>query len=159
MPHLTTYSFCFDNNSYSNVLRDRLKSLHPHLHSVFLTHTNKYSCITITGTTSDVFAAKSDLIRLQPIEVRVVYCQKVSFLTKLFQISLSIDSLYPGFAYRDIARSRLHEQLKLIAIQQDIQIVVDYNQIAIKLIGPIDKVEPARIEVLLFFDHQVIKKV
>jgi hypothetical protein len=74
MPHLTTYSFCFDNHSstYSSVLRDRLKSLHPHLHSVFLTHTKQYSCITITGTTSNVFSAKSDLIKLQPIEVSLL---------------------------------------------------------------------------------------
>ena len=49
--------------------------------------------------------------------------------------------------------------MKLIAIQNNIQIVVDYNQIVIRLIGSIDKVELARIDVLLFFDHLVMYRV
>ena len=49
--------------------------------------------------------------------------------------------------------------MKLIAIQNNIQIVVDYNQIVIRLIGSIDKIELARIDVLLFFDHLVMYRV
>ncbi|KAL9552658.1 hypothetical protein MBANPS3_003663 [Mucor bainieri] len=122
------------------MLRDQLKSFHPNLHSVYLDHSNSHhhhnSCITMSGSHSDIQAAKSDLIRLQAIE-----------------ITLSIHSLYPGLAYRNVARNNLHEQLKLIAIQHNIQIVADYNQIVIRLIGPVDRVELARIDVLLFFDH------
>jgi len=69
MPHLTTYSFCLDDNTHSTILRDQLKSFHPNLHSVYLNHSNQNSCITISGTHSDIQAAKSDLIKLQAIEV------------------------------------------------------------------------------------------
>lgn len=74
MPHLTTFSFCLENNTYSTILRDRIKSLHPHLHSVYLNHNSKYSCITISGTNNDILTAKSDLIKLQAIEVRYLLC-------------------------------------------------------------------------------------
>ncbi|KAI8364073.1 hypothetical protein BD560DRAFT_175117 [Blakeslea trispora] len=142
MPHLTTYSFSFDNSKQvsflSSVLCDRLKTHFPQLQSVFLSQSSKFTCITISGTTNDVTSAKQDLLKLQPIEV-----------------ALSIHSLHPGICYRSLAREKLHDQLKLIAIKHDIQIVVDYNQLMLKMIGPVDKVEMARIDVLLFFDHLV----
>jgi hypothetical protein len=75
MPHLTTYSFCFDNINHDNtpptILRDRLKSLYPHLTSIFLTHSRKYSCLTISGTATDILNARADVLKLQPIEVMI----------------------------------------------------------------------------------------
>lgn len=68
---------------------------------------------------------------------------------------MPIHSLYPGLAYRKLARTELHKQLELIANKREIQIVVDYNLIVIRLIGPVNKVESARIDVLLFFDQLV----
>lgn len=141
MPHLTTYSFCFDNSNHTNnipttKLRDQLKTLYPQLDSVSQSHSNKYSCLTICGANIDVMNARADILTLQPIEV-----------------TLPIHSLYPGLAYRKLARTELHKQLELIANKREIQIVVDYNLIVIRLIGPVNKVESARIDVLLFFDQ------
>ncbi|GAA5794865.1 hypothetical protein HPULCUR_000213 [Helicostylum pulchrum] len=136
MPHLTTYSFCFNNLNNTTILRDRLKALYPQLTSIYLTHSNKYSCLTLSGTATNILNARADVLKLLPTEV-----------------TLSIHSLFPGLAYRNITRNRLHEQLETIAIKRTIQIVVDYNQIILRLIGPIDKVELARIDVLVFFDH------
>ncbi|OBZ83916.1 hypothetical protein A0J61_08034 [Choanephora cucurbitarum] len=140
MPHLTTYSFSLDNSKQasflSSVLCDQLKAHFPQLQSVFLSQSAKFTCITISGTTNDVNSAKQDLLKLQPVEV-----------------ALSIHSLYPGIGYRTIAREKLHDQLKSVAMKHDMQIIVDYNQLMLKLIGPVDRVELARIDVLLYFDH------
>lgn len=55
-------------------------------------------------------------------------------------------------AYKNIARQKLHDQLAKIAIDHQIHITVDYNQLTIKYVGPIDKVEKARIDTLIFVD-------
>lgn len=66
-----------------------------------------------------------------------------------------IHTLYPGLAYRKLARAKLHEQLKQIAIKRDIQITIDYNDISLSLVGSVSNVEFARIDILLYFDHLV----
>lgn len=72
MPHHTTYSFCFDNLNNTTLLRDCLKSLYPQLNSIFLTHSNKYSCLTISGSATNILNARADVLKLQPIEVSII---------------------------------------------------------------------------------------
>lgn len=70
-------------------------------------------------------------------------------------MTLLLHTLYPGLAYRKLARLKLHEELKQIALKQDIRIIVDYNDLLIKLVGSVYNVELARIDILLYFDHLV----
>lgn len=73
MPHITTWSFCFENNydiQATSILCDRLKSLYPHLNSIFTTHNKKYNCLTISGTATNILSAKCDVLKLQPIQVK-----------------------------------------------------------------------------------------
>lgn len=84
MPHLTTYSFCFDNLNNTSLLCDRLKSLYPQLTSIFLTHSNQYSCLTISGSATHILNARADVLKLQPIEVTKQTVFVINVLTILY---------------------------------------------------------------------------
>lgn len=68
MPHLTTYSFCFNNLLNNN--NDNYQSIYPQLNSIFITRSKKYNCLSISGSTTNVFNARADILQRQPSEVR-----------------------------------------------------------------------------------------
>ncbi|KAG0741254.1 hypothetical protein G6F29_011316 [Rhizopus arrhizus] len=67
-------------------------------------------------------------------------------------INLSIHALYPGLAYKSIIRQKLHDQLTKTAVDNQIRITINYDQLLVKFNGPIDKIEKARIDTLIFAD-------
>ncbi|KAI9260836.1 hypothetical protein BY458DRAFT_516456 [Sporodiniella umbellata] len=122
-------SFSFDHGLCE--FYDQLETIHPQTIQSFS------NGILLSGTIdTSLQPAMLDIYRLHPTEM-----------------TMSINSLYPGLAYKPISRQKLHEYLEKMAIENQLKITMDYDQLLIRFVGPIDRVEKVKVQTLVFADR------